>query len=68
VALLDGSTLRLRPWGDIPKAFPPHRPGNCKKPPYWCVARVVGLFALATGALLDTAMGPLQASEQTSVP
>jgi hypothetical protein len=64
VALLDGSTLRMRPLGDIPQKFPPHRPGNCKKPPYWCVARVVGLFCLATGALLDTAMGSLKASEQ----
>jgi putative transposase len=64
VALLDGSTLRLRPLGDIPQAFPAHRPGNCKKPPYWCVARVVACFALATGALLDSAMGSLHASEQ----
>lgn len=64
VALLDGSTCRMRPLGDIPEHFPPHRPGNCKKNPYWCVARVVGMFALATGALLDTAMGSLKASEQ----
>lgn len=64
VALLDGSTLRLRPYGDIPQAFPAHRPGNCKKEPYWCVVRVVGLFCLATGALLDSALGSLQASEQ----
>jgi putative transposase len=64
VGLLDGSTLRLRPFGDIPQAFPPHRPGNCKKQPYWCVARVLACFALATGALLDSAMGSLHASEQ----
>jgi hypothetical protein len=64
VALLDGSTIRLRPFGDIPEHFAPHRPGNCKKDPYWCVARVVGLFDLDTGALLDTAMGSLKASEQ----
>ena len=64
VALLDGSTCRLRPFGDIPQEFPPHRPGNCKKQPYWCVARVVGLFCLATGALLDSAMGSIKASEQ----
>ncbi len=64
VALLDGSTLRLRPWGDIPKHFPPHRPGNCRKPPYWCVARVVACFALASGALLDSAIGSLHDSEQ----
>ncbi len=64
IALLDGSTFRLRPWGDIPQHFPPHRPGNCKKPPYWCVARVVGTFCLATGAVLDTALGSLKKSEQ----
>ena len=64
VALLDGTTLRLRPMGDIPQAFPPHRPGNAKKPPYWCVARGVALFALATGVLLDSLLGPLRASEQ----
>lgn len=64
VGLLDGSTFRLRPLGDIPKEFPPHRPGNCKKPPYWCVARVVGLLCLATGAVLDSAVGSLKTSEQ----
>jgi len=64
VALLDGSTYRLRPFGDIPEHFPPHRPGNCKRPPYWCVARVVGLLCLATGAVLDSAIGSLKASEQ----
>lgn len=64
VGLLDGSTFRLRPFGDIPKHFPPHRPGNCKKPPYWCVARVVGILCLATGAVVDTAIGSLKSSEQ----
>jgi hypothetical protein len=64
VGLLDGTTLRLRPYGDIPQHFPPHRPGNCKKTPYWCLARVVAMFGLATGALLDTALGSLKASEQ----
>lgn len=64
VALLDGSTYRLRPFGDIPKQFPAHRPGNCKRAPYWCVTRVVGLLSWATGAVLDTAIGSLKASEQ----
>ena len=64
VGLLDGSTYRLRPFGDIPEHFPPHRPGNCKKHPYWCVARVVGLLCLATGAVLDSAVGSLKVSEQ----
>lgn len=64
VVLLDGSTLRLRPFGDIPKAFPPHRPGNCKKPPYWCVARVLAGFSLATGAVVGCVLGSLKDSEQ----
>jgi putative transposase len=65
IALLDGTTLRMRPFGDIPKNFPAHRPGNAKNPSYWCVARAVALFALATGTLLDSALGPLTHSEQT---
>jgi hypothetical protein len=64
VALMDGTTCRLRPFQDIPKKFPPHRPGNCKKPPYWCLTRIVGLFCLTTGAVLDSAMGSLKTSEQ----
>jgi hypothetical protein len=64
VVLLDGSTFRLRPFKDIPEHFPAHRPGNCKKPPYWCVVRVVVGFCLATGAALDCALGSLKASEQ----
>jgi hypothetical protein len=64
VVLLDGSTFRLRPFNDIPEHFPAHRPGNCKKPPYWCVVRVVVGFCLGTGAVLDCALGSLKASEQ----
>jgi len=64
VGLIDGSTCRLRPWQDIPDHFPPHRPGNCHKPPYWCLARVVGILCGATGVVLDSAMGSLKASEQ----
>jgi putative transposase len=64
VALLDGSTVRFRPFGDLPRQFPPHRPGNCKKEPYWCVGRVVALFDLATGVVLDTAIDSLRVSEQ----
>jgi Transposase DDE domain len=64
VVLLDGSTFRLRPFGDIPQHFAPHRPGNCRKPPYWCVVRVLAAFCLTTGAVLDCAVGSLKASEQ----
>ncbi len=64
LGLLDGSTSRLRPFGDIPEQFPPHRPGNCKKPAYWCLARVVGVLCWATGVVLDSAMASPKTSEQ----
>ena len=64
VGLIDGSTCRLRPLEDIPEHFPPHRPGNCKKPPYWCLARVLGILDSMTGGVLDSAMGSLKDSEQ----
>lgn len=64
LGLVDGTTCRFRPLGDLPKAFPPHRPGNCRKPPYWCLARVLGVLCWATGVVLDTALASLQTSEQ----
>lgn len=64
VALLDGTTSRMRSLGDIPEEFPPHRPGNCKKDPYWCLVRVVGLICLATGCALDCVLGTPKVSEQ----
>jgi hypothetical protein len=67
VGLIDGSTCRLRPFEDIPEHFPPHRPGNCKKQPYWCVTRVVGILSYPTGVVLDSAMGSLKASEQALI-
>jgi hypothetical protein len=62
VRLLDGSTLRLRPHGDIPRKFPPHR--TRRKQPYWCVARVVVSFCAASGVALDGLMGSIHRSEQ----
>ncbi len=64
LGLVDGSTVRLRPFGDIPQHFGPHRPGNCKKPPYWCLARVVGVLCWATGVVVDSALSDLKLSEQ----
>lgn len=65
LGFMDGTTCRLRPFGDIPKHFPPHRPGNCKKPPYWCLARVVGILCWATGTVWDSVMASTKTSEQT---
>jgi hypothetical protein len=63
VGLLDGSTVRLRPHGDIPKEFPPHR-NQAKAPAYWCLLRVVAGFCAHTGTALDCALGSLGFSEQ----
>ncbi len=62
VRLLDGSTLRLRPFPKIRKQFPPHR--TRRKKSYWCVARVVVSFCAATGVALDAVMGSIHQSEQ----
>jgi hypothetical protein len=62
VALLDGSTVRLRPHGDIPKQFPPHR--NQQPQAYWCLMRVAVTFCALSGAALDCALGSTQLSEQ----
>ena len=63
VCLLDGSTVRLRPHGDIAQQFPPHR-NQAKAPAYWCLLRVVVAFCARTGAALDCALGSLGLSEQ----
>jgi hypothetical protein len=56
VALLDGSIVRLRPFGDIPKEFPPHS-NQFQKRTYWCLMRVVVSFCAFSGAALDCALG-----------
>jgi hypothetical protein len=63
VSLLDGSTVRLRPYGDIAKRFAPHR-NQAKAPAYWCLMRVVVSFCARTGAALDCARSSLHRSEQ----
>ncbi|MBM3888917.1 MAG: IS4 family transposase [Verrucomicrobia bacterium] len=62
VRLLDGSTQRLRPHGDIPQHFPPHR--TRRQQAYWCVARTVVCFCAATGMALLGQIGSLHLSEQ----
>jgi len=63
VSLLDGSTLRLRPYGDIPQEFAPHSNQHQKKT-YWCLMRVVVTFCCLAGAALDCALGSTHLSEQ----
>lgn len=63
VVLLDGSTVRLRSYGNIPKQFPPH--GNQHAGAgYWCLMRVVVSFCAFSGAALDCAIGSCRVSEQ----
>ena len=63
VHLLDGTTIRMRPYGDIPTHFPAH--GNqSQRPAYWCLMRTVVSFCALTGAVLDCAMAAMRVSEQ----
>lgn len=64
--LLDGTTFRLRPRGDIPAAFPAHHSGH-NPHPYWCLARAVVAFCLATGVVRDCTLGSTKRSEQALV-
>ena len=63
VCLLDGSTVRLRPYGDMARRFPPN--GNqARSAPYWCLMRVVVGFCARSGAALACARGSFFRSEQ----
>ena len=62
IALLDGSTVRLRPHGTIPKEF--GTSANQHGKPYWCLMRLVVCFCALSGAALDCAMGSIHLSEQ----
>jgi hypothetical protein len=62
---MDGSTVRLRPLGDIPQSFSPHRSSQRKRLPYWCLARVVGIFCLSSGVVMDCVMASPKQGEQT---
>lgn len=62
IELLDGSTKRLRPYGDILQEFPPHRTRRRKT--YWCIARVLVSFCAATGVATGALIASIHASEQ----
>jgi hypothetical protein len=63
VVLLDGTTCRLRPLGDVPEHFAPHGGGNNRQP-YWCLMRAVVVFCMATGVVLNCVTGATKRSEQ----
>ena len=62
VTLLDGSTLRVRPHGNLAKRFAPA--SNQHGPAYWCLIRVVVGFCAHSGLALVTGLGPETVSEQ----
>jgi len=62
VALLDGSTVRLRSNPALAKQFPPSSNQHGKA--YWCLMRVVVGFCALSGIALDCAMGSAALSEQ----
>jgi hypothetical protein len=64
LGLLDGSTCRLRPFGDMAQQFVAHRSTQSSRPPYWCLARVVGILCWAAGVVMDCAMASPKNSEQ----
>lgn len=62
LALLDGTTTRLRPFGDIPEQYPAQ--GNQHGKVYWCLMRVVACFCALSGAAIDCDMAAVTVSEQ----
>ena len=62
VRVLDGTMLTMRPYGGIPKRYPPHRNqhGTC----YWCQMRVLACMCLGTGVILSLVTGNAMDSEQ----
>ncbi len=63
VALLDGTTLALRPEGDLAEHYGQAR--NQHGLAYWVTMRVVAAFGLHTAVLLGAADGPRLESEQS---
>jgi hypothetical protein len=59
--LLDGSTVRVRPYGNVPQRYPAHASG---KSGYWCLMRVVVGFCLHSGAVVGTAFASKYIGEQ----
>jgi len=63
VVLIDGSTLLMRPWGDLVEHYGLHR--NQHGVSYWAIMRVVVAFHLHSGGLRWVQEGPLSESEQS---
>ncbi len=63
IALIDGSTVRLRPHPGIAQQLPPQH-NQHRHRTYWCLMRVVVDFCALSGAALDCALGSIHLSEQ----
>lgn len=63
LALLDGSTVRLRPYGNLAQELPPNT-NQYRGRAYWCLMRVVVCLCALSGATLDCALGSIHLSEQ----
>lgn len=63
LALLDGSTVRLRPYGNLAQELPPN-PNQYPRRAYWSLLRVVVCLCALSGAALDCALGSIHLSEQ----
>lgn len=61
VQLLDGSTLRLRPYPELVRHYGQHK--TVKKYSYWVIMRIVCLFCLQSGIVTSVSEGPLKKSE-----
>ena len=62
VILLDGSTVRVRPHGNLPKRCAPA--ANQYGHSYWCLIRVVAGFCATSGLALVTGLSAETVSEQ----
>ena len=63
VMLLDGTTVRMRPWGDIAEHY--GLQNNQHRAAYWVIMRLVVGFSLHSGALTWAGQGPCSQSEQS---
>lgn len=61
IGLLDGTTISMRPCGDIADVF--GGATNQHHRTYWCLMRVVGCFCLQSGAVMATLCGAFATGE-----
>jgi hypothetical protein len=65
VHVVDGTMMTMRPYGRIPKSFPPH--SNQLGKTYWCQMRVLACMCLGTGIILSLVVGHSGDSEQAQL-